>query len=178
MNLKRAIQIKGWMKPQELRWIAIQARRCGRIVEVGVYRGRTTRAILDNSSASVWCVDNWDHTWPGGIIDRSDHERFVLNIQDKHGRVNILYMDSDEAARELLDTYGESYFDMAFIDGGHDYETVKSDIALYTPLVKRGGLICGDDYSKKAWPGVVRAVNEAFGKPQRHHAIWWIEKDG
>jgi predicted O-methyltransferase YrrM len=178
MNLKRALVIKGWMKPHELQWLAAQAKHFERIIEVGVFLGRTTRAILDNSQASVWCVDNWDQKWSGGYVGPKELEQFKRNVIDYMARVKILRMDSADGARLLTEKYSPGYFDMVFIDGGHDYATVKSDIALYSPLVRYGGLVCGHDYGRKAWPGVVQAVNEAFGKPDGvHYAIWWVEKD-
>ena len=52
-------------------------------------------------------------------------------------------------------------FDVAFIDGLHTYEGVKSDIALYKELVKpNGGMLIFNDYGSKAFPGVKKAVNE------------------
>jgi hypothetical protein len=48
---------------------------------------------------------------------------------------------------------------VVFIDLNHSYESVKEDIALWLPKVKKGGYLAGDDYHEN-WPGVIQAVNE------------------
>lgn len=163
VRIGRALEIGGWMRPEELRWLARRADECKRIVEVGCYRGRTTRAFLDNSAAHIWCVDSWDYE-----ASKRDERAFAENIDAD--RVTIMPMLSSEAA-ELL--RGQT-FDMVFIDGGHEYECVRADILAYRPLVRPGGLLCGHDYHRKSWPGVFRAVNELIPNRQRGPAaIWW-----
>ena len=53
-------------------------------------------------------------------------------------------------------------FDWVYVDGNHLYDYVRSDLALYDPKVKPGGLIAGDDYGDAGWweDGVTRAVDE------------------
>lgn len=52
--------------------------------------------------------------------------------------------------------------DFLFIDGGHDYETVKSDYENYAPLVRPGGLIAFHDI--QCIPDVKRFWNEVRGE--------------
>lgn len=176
MNLKIALKIKGWMKPEQLKWLARHATYCKRIIEVGSYRGRSTRAMLDNSQALIWCVDAWDYKGRGGTVDQRDYAQFWKNIAGVRDRVTIIALDSAEAAKALLNDHGPGTFDIIFIDGGHDYATVKGDIEGYRPLVKRGGLLCGDDYHSH-WPGVVRAVDELVPDRKVDHEIWWEVMD-
>lgn len=172
IDISTARKIKGWMKPEQLRWLARHATYCKRIVEVGSYRGRSTRAMLDSSQALMWCVDAWDYKGRGGTVGERDYAQFWKNIADVRDRVTIMSFDSATAARMLLDLCGLGTFDMVFIDGGHDYATVKGDIEGYRPLVKRGGLLCGDDYHPN-WRGVVRAVDELVPDRKVDHEIWW-----
>jgi hypothetical protein len=60
-------------------------------------------------------------------------------------------------------------FDFVYIDGLHTYDGVKTDIQNYLPLVKKGGVIGGHDYTlqHKHLIGVYDAVNEMFGKPDK-----------
>lgn len=169
VRIGRAKKIAGWMSPKGLRWLARRARGCERIIEVGVHRGRTTRVLLDNSEAHVWCVDSWAGA-------RARHEQvFTKNIRKGKGRVTVMAMSSLAAARSLGRSHGP-VFDMVFIDASHEYAGVRADILAYRKLVRPGGLLCGHDYSRRSWPGVVRAVNELVPNKQRGAGlIWWVK---
>ena len=52
-----------------------------------------------------------------------------------------------------------SNIDMVFLDGGHSYETVKSDISLILKGIKKGKIIICDDYDQVNY-GVKKAVDE------------------
>lgn len=167
-NISRALKIKGWMQSDELRWLARACHKCERICEVGVYRGRTTRCFLDNSDAIIWCVDHWQYK-PG------DWTAFRKAVGKDWGRVTPVRRDSETAAAILLNNHGPGFFDIVFIDAGHDYKSVRKDIILYRPLVRPGGVLCGHDYAAKAWKGVVRAVNELVPDRRVAGVIWWTK---
>jgi hypothetical protein len=63
--------------------------------------------------------------------------------------------------------------DLAFvyIDGKHTYDQVALELLLYFPKIRKGGVIGGHDYKLSAFPGVVQAINEKFGEPDR----WYID---
>jgi hypothetical protein len=61
--------------------------------------------------------------------------------------------------------------DLIYGDGGHEEHEVASDLALYSGLLRPGGIIFGAEYHPR-WPGVVRAV-ETFGKPEIT-GMWWL----
>ena len=153
------------MQPKELHWLAQRASQCKRIVEIGCYRGRATRAFLDNSAAHIWCIDPWDFEAKG--INKSDWQAFKKNIDAD--RVTIMRLLSSEAAKVL---HGQ-LFDMIFIDGSHEYAYVQADILAYRPLVRSGGILCGHDYSLKSWPGVARAVDELIPNRKRGPVAIW-----
>jgi len=49
--------------------------------------------------------------------------------------------------------------DMIFLDGGHSYETVSSDLSLILKRIKKGKVIICDDYDQISY-GVKKAVDE------------------
>ena len=102
-------------------------------------------------------------------MEKSDKRTFMKNIADETSRVTVMQMPSSEAAG-LLE---KKTFDMIFIDGNHEYAYVRADILAYRQLVR--GLLCGHDYHRKSWPGVVRAVDELILNVRRGPvAIWWV----
>lgn len=83
---------------------------------------------------------------------------FVAAKQRQGHRCSVLWESTDNAHKMLPD----GHFDFVFIDAGHSYEAVRKDIANYRSKVKPGGWFGGHDYHPK-FPGVIRAVGEAFG---------------
>lgn len=77
----------------------------------------------------------------------------------------VLWMPSVEAAEHIENGWA----DFIFIDAGHSYEAVKTDIKAWLP--KTRGWFGGHDYHP-AHPGVIRAVDEAF--PDRALLGGWI----
>ncbi len=66
----------------------------------------------------------------------------------------FLVMPSSEAAQYIPPV------DFVWVDGNHAYEYVKSDLELYWPLIRAGGIMCGHDYTNNETCQVHRAVNE------------------
>lgn len=168
IDISKALTITGWMKPAELRWLAVRASKCERVLEIGSYHGRSTVAMLENSNARIWCVDSWDTD----AVFESDYVRFVENLEPYSNRITVLRGEGERMLSDLR-IAGEQ-FDMAFVDDGHDYELVHADILNCLPLVRDDGLLCGHDYNP-AWPGVMKAVNELVPGFNRVKgtSLWW-----
>lgn len=176
--VQAADQIQGWMELDELRWISKEASQNRIIVEIGCWKGRSTKALC-STPGCVYAVDPWE---PYGneedvkeFLERGwegIYQDFLMNLQGeiKDGRVEVLRMRSTDAATLLAKKV--SAIDLVFIDGDHRYETVKAEIEMYLPLIKKGGLIAGHDYAPDC-PGVIKAVDEllpGFELPCRR--IW------
>ena len=67
--------------------------------------------------------------------------------------------------------FKDEQFDMIFIDGMHDYESVIKDIENYWPKLKIGGHMCFHDYQKD-WIGVIKAFDECFIQPDPTMFRW------
>jgi hypothetical protein len=75
--------------------------------------------------------------------------------------------------------FPDGYFDMVYLDADHSYESVKADLKAWLPRVRPGGWIAGHDYTD-SWNcgGVIRAVNERLGAPNRvfSDSSWLVQK--
>lgn len=176
MTLSRAESIFGWMTKTELTWLAEQAEKAKIIVEFGSFKGRSTRALADNTNGIVYAVDPWDGIYYNekgdfvGLFAPSNFADFFGNLSDHiyTGRVVPCRIKS-------LDFSIPSDVDFLFIDGDHRYPTVIADIMKGQSMVRKGGIISGHDYTHADWPGVKRAVDEIYGdKIQRIESIWWV----
>ena len=63
-------------------------------------------------------------------------------------------------SNSLLKKIDMSKIDFVFIDGGHAYETVKSDLNYSIPVLEKRGTILCDDYDLSYAPGVKKAIDE------------------
>lgn len=170
--------IPGWMYPAELQWLYEQARSRRYIVEIGVYKGRSTLALAFGTPGHVIGIDSWE----GGPQER---DQWHPEFQTPEGRdavylaawqtlreypVKLLRINSDQAWKSL-----SPGIDMMFHDGAHDHESLKRDLFNYRPLVNDDGLTCGHDYSP-AWPGVMRAVDDTFGPAVKRGpgSLWYV----
>lgn len=178
MTITRALETPGFMAELELSYLAELASRSNLIVEIGTWRGRSARALADNTPGKLFCVDTWADNAYGAVFpeDASDlcqHKDWLWNEFNKNlgdvmiCKVTPYRMQSVEAAALL----GSTQFDMIFIDAGHNYEDVVADINAWRPLLREGGVLCGHDYADYH-PGVVRAVDELVPRFRVVGTIW------
>lgn len=160
-------KIEGWFDFNNLYQFILSLIEEGEIVEVGSWLGKSSVFMaveIANSNKNIKfnCVDTWlgssEHSSDQLVIKNELYNKFLQNIEPVKKYINPVRKSSVEAAKDFKD---ES-LDFIFIDAGHSYEDVSSDIAAWYPKLKKGGYIGGHDYSE-AWPGVIKAVQE-FGE--------------
>lgn len=128
--------------------------------EIGVWQGRTSRQLVDKGVKRLYLIDPYIFTnnakrWDGGkygqglkVLSQEDMDRLyqsVFNSFKEEPSVVFLRKKSQKALEDIPD---ES-LDWVYIDGDHDYLTVKADLEGYYKKVKKGGVIMGDDYWQK-----------------------------
>lgn len=150
--------IEGWLSPYEqfalLHLPSLVDHLPGSIVEIGSYKGKSTIAlalgssILSTQKRPIYAID------PFIVPPFKFFQDNITNHKLEHMVIPIK-KHSEEA-------YNDCPKEIAaiFIDGDHEYSSVKRDIFHYVPKVVKGGLIAFHDYSD-FWPGVYRAVNES-----------------
>ena len=153
--IERALGIEGWMSSEELTFLAEQAKTHTRVAEIGSWRGRSTAALADNTPGTVFAIDTWEGSKetdfdPGFQAGGAEWlwQEFLRNRAD-----NVIpVIGASIAAAADFAAKGET-FDMIFIDGAHDAESVAADLAAWRPLLAPGGLFCGHDFwPNPGWP--------------------------
>jgi hypothetical protein len=126
------------------------------VAEVGVREGYFSKFILDNTSVKkLYAIDPWENN-----VELSDCEavfQTCKNLLNTFGERAEMIKGYSPFAAEMFE---DNSLDFIYIDGLHDYESVKADIAGFYPKLKVGGIIAGHDYHLEDWPGVYNAVNE------------------
>lgn len=174
--VEAADRVTGWMAVNELIWLAERAAKSNVVVEIGSWKGRSTKALAMATPGVVYSVDHWLSEPPpsdesktkgdweevskrGSAALRAEFES-NLGPEILAGKCIPIGLPSAKALPVVLEKLGGKKIDMIFIDGDHDYEMIKQDIQLWAPHVAATGLLCGHDYDEKWWPGVIRAVKE------------------
>jgi predicted O-methyltransferase YrrM len=146
------------------------------IAEIGVYKGRGT---------AIWNVElinnnvDYDYIAIDHFTGSTEHDNTIdyynitlENLKPIIDRIKVIRNNSLNESKN----YNDEHFDVVYIDASHDYQSVKEDILNWLPKVKKGGIICGDDYIS-GWPEVVQAVNELFNDKVNKlgHQQWWVK---
>lgn len=181
-----ALQIQGWKTRDELVWMAQNARRSKMVLDVGCWRGRTTKLMSSvmRGYGQVIAVDHLQAPYTGEtarneIIQREGQLRIITDFmgnlyEELHGgKVYGIFLDGDEARKAVASFLGGSKVDFAWIDGDHDYKDVVADIQAYRPLMAPGSVFAGHDY-EPAFPGVVQAVNDLCPDFERGPGTAWF----
>jgi len=202
--------------------------RAGRpfhILEIGSWAGGSTitwaNAIVqhNNSHGAIICIDPWkshleaegagdtdkEHNLTRQIMNKelsigTIHELFLHNVRASgHARMILAIKGSSD---EILPLLAKENFDLVFINGNHSHHGLSKDIRNATPLLKDGGILCGNDLELQLsqidivsarrqqnsdyvtdpktrqhfHPGVTLAVGEHFGTVLSQDGFWTVKR--
>ena len=132
-------------KPLEL-WLLIRllkGRSLKSVLEIGTRRGGTLYVWCRVAApdAEIVAVDYHPKNVPTSLVAR--FQRFKRRGQ----RLNCLFADSHlpETRRDVAECLAARQLDFLFIDGDHTYAGVRQDFDMYSPFVRRAGLIAFHD---------------------------------
>lgn len=192
------------------------------ILEIGSWAGSSSVSwakALERAECGgrVTCVDSWAPYFDSSVDTDAVYaemneaaetddifQLFLHNIRacDVAKYIQVCRGDS----REVLGQFPSASFDIIYIDGSHQYDIVKRDIAEAIRLVSQGGIVCGDDLELQLHqiapdehanliamrrdcvfapsansdyhPGVTAAVAEKFGVVNVWDGFWAVQADG
>ncbi|OGC69961.1 hypothetical protein A2415_04885 [candidate division WWE3 bacterium RIFOXYC1_FULL_39_7] len=146
--------------------------------EIGVSFGYYSEVLCKNiPGLKLISVDSWNSAG-----NRAREFKLNLSAEAETRRklasyeVLVIKGDSLEVAEQVQD---ES-LDFVFIDAGHGYTSVKSDIEAWSKKVKNGGIVSGHDYYvflHSGNRGVIDAVNEYVKKHNYHLQVIDWDRD-
>lgn len=146
--------------------------RNGVIVEIGSWKGKSTiwlgKGAREAGAKTIYAIDHHvgsqEHQGEGPPV--WTFKEFENNIR-KAGLDDIVtpLVKTSVEARPLV----KDPIDLLFIDGAHDYDSVKQDFRLWSPAVKNEGRVAFHD---TPWPGVGRVVSEVLETGQFRRAYF------
>jgi predicted O-methyltransferase YrrM len=157
-----ASSVQGWMSWEELAYLAGRAKSAKCVVEIGSWKGRSTKAMAATCRGEILAVDSWRGSTNGDATGVEADARGADTIEAEfranlsgYGNVIPLKCEHQWAGPLLKVKAGE--VDFAFIDGDHLYEHVKRDILTCLDVMAPGGILSGHDLNEE---GVAKAVSE------------------
>lgn len=117
------------------------------LVEIGSYAGESTEVfLLALPNTKVIGVDPlipYDSPGAESVYDWQKNLDALKLLEEQHkGRFELWQMTSERAASRISEPV-----DIVYIDGAHDYKSVKEDIEFWQPLLSENGILCGHDFS-------------------------------
>lgn len=158
-----------WFTYQELYKAMVEKFPSGsHFVEIGCWKGKSTAFMgveIHNSGKNIKfdAIDTFkgsdEHQQLDIIVNNKLYDLFISNINPVSHIINPIVMPSVEASK----IYDDRSLDFVFIDGDHQFESVKNDIQCWLPKIKKGGVLAGHDYTCW-WESVTAAVTYVFGE--------------
>lgn len=194
-----------------------------RILEIGSWNGQSAifwaeSLVSAGKKGNVFCVDPWMAFNNAEEQDDINTNTSRMSRFAEQDRVFPLFWDNIKTKKltdiviplrgrseTILPCLREKWFDLIFIDGSHTYTDFVSDLRLSEPLLKHGGILCGDDlelYSdeidipyalekrekdfitdpltgKNFHPGITLGIHAYFKwwKIQSCSGVWYVEKN-
>ena len=194
-----------------------------RLLEIGSWTGNsalTWAQAIDHfcpEKGEVVCLDLWDTFLAEEDLNNEDFgdDYQVIHALSSSGTSYDLFMHNMQFAPDsipvrhfrgkscdIMPYLGDSVFDIVYIDGSHYYNDVLFDIHQSIRLLKKGGILCGDDLELQMsecdqdfavsqrhidyvgdpktrrgfHPGVTVAVHEVLGTVSNYAGFWLTQK--
>jgi hypothetical protein len=151
------------------------------ICEIGVFKGEFSKFIYDEMQPKeLHLIDPFKGMMCSG--DKDGNNVVWTNLEEEYSILNSKYSSVNNVkihkdfSFNVLKNFQDEYFDLIYIDGDHSYHGVKTDLELAYIKTKKDGYICGHDYTKTSFPGVVKAVDEFC--LEKNLKINFLSKDG
>ena len=150
-----------WFSPLvEAVWnCVVPAHMPAKFLEIGSFEGRSACWIINKFAKvrdiEICCIDSWQGANDNAHMEvdfNATKARFDKNtgIALKSNPFKIDFkVHQGDSTTELMKLFlegKENYFDFIYVDAGHKAEECLSDMVLSWKLLKKGGVMCIDDY--------------------------------
>lgn len=164
VTLDPAVAAPGWFNHGAKILELVEQHRPKVCVELGTWQGASAIPVaraIRRWGGTVTCVDTWagDVHQPASVRPSAPwmlvscaRNMFEAGVG---AHVRLIPCSTGEAAAAF-----DQPIDWLYIDADHSYDGARADLAAWAPLVTPGGLILGDDYGHRLFPGVRQAWDD------------------
>jgi len=131
------------------------------VAEIGVAEGRFSLELLNLGAEKLYLVDNWatiQHKTGDGNFPQSWHDKNYKEAKERLASFsNVVFLRG--LSSEMTEEVPDNSLGLVYLDAGHDYESVYTDLHEWLPKLVKGGVMAGHDYLNRAY-GVEKAVED------------------
>lgn len=132
--------------------------------EIGSESGIYSKDLCEcNPRATVYLIDAWKaYRGYREYVSQAKIDAFYERIQERledFGNYEIIRKFSMDAVRDFADRS----LDFVYIDANHGFEYVVQDIGFWSRKVRKGGIVSGHDYIRRARPTATHVVQAVQG---------------
>lgn len=179
-EIKKIIKnVDGWLLDAEAEALFNVSKNCkgrGEMVEIGSWKGKSTICLAkgskQGSKKKIYAIDphkgSPEHKEKYGKIDT--FEEFKKNIQNAN--VNNMVIPLIKTSEQIAKNFDKPV-EFIFIDGAHDYKSVKLDFELWFPKVINKGVMAFHDST--CFPGPKKVVKDLIYKSQNFRNVRFVD---
>ncbi len=123
-------------------------------IELGTYEGEYASEILKIWTGDLYLIDIWCRMDTQNYNDSCNREDYInvmhkccQNIEDNKDRCHMLRMRGNDAVK----LFSDESLDFIYLDANHKFDSVYSDMKLWLPKLRKGGVFAGHDFLKIDW---------------------------
>lgn len=167
------------------------------IAELGCWAGHSTSIICSflkkQGGGLVYSINSFkgcETTKLDELARTNDIKSIFLNNIKELGFEQYSRL-CESSTIDAAPLFSDKSFDLIFIDADHRYAGIRSDIDLWLPKLKEGGVICGHDFNSFEYDekyihedcidwvhhGVTKAVLESFQAVQVYGSVWSAKRE-
>ena len=160
---------RGWLDPlaaQAMYGLTVGRGQPTVVVEIGTFCGKSAAVFglaVERHGGRVYTIDSY--------VGVGNHVTTLEEVEANLASVGVLksvmVIKGDSVA--LADAWTLP-FDVLYIDGAHDYESVRADFDAWVPFLVPGGLLLMDDYAEEGPNRVIR--ERVLGQPGWFDIAW------
>ena len=143
--------VAGFLRDDEAELLFSLAKNKKVIVEIGSFQGKSTICLALGTKGKVYAIDPHTGSKEHGQVNTLSQFKENIFKAGMAKKIIPLVMVSRLAVNKI-----NQPIDLLFIDGAHDYKSVKQDFDDWFPKVVNGGTVAFHDTI--SWPGPKRVV--------------------
>jgi hypothetical protein len=182
----RLAAIPGWFNIDDLAHFTLVLETqasCGMrgdLLEIGCYHGRSAAvlALHLREGERLFLADAFDLPLEDPYGDTPTPKQVWRNLVAAVPQLGRESVSIQRAYSQDIDLPPDVRVRFAHIDGGHDFTTVQTDLALCAEKLMPGGVMVLDDYEHPQYPDITEAVREFLGRETSFRVLADLNRHG